>query len=49
MQLSEKQETFSDIFLNFLESTLNFGHFEKTLRLIGQLFLKLLVPKDVLT
>ena len=42
MQLSEKLET-------FLESALNFEHFEKKMNLIAQVFLKLLTPKDVFT
>ena len=29
MQLSEKQETFSELFVPFLNSTSNFKHFEK--------------------
>ena len=29
MQLSEKPKAFSQIFIAFLESTLNFKHFEK--------------------
>ena len=29
MQLSEKQETFSELFCGFLESSLNFEHFQK--------------------
>ena len=29
MQLSKKEETFSEIFVAFLESTLNFEHFSK--------------------
>ena len=46
MQLSEKLETF---FIAFLESALNFEHFEKKMSLIAQVFLKLLTPKDVCT
>ena len=49
MQLSEKVKTFSHSFIAFLESTLNFEHFEKEMSLIAQVFLKLLTPKDVLT
>ena len=29
MQLSQKQETFSQFFCRFLESSLNFEHFQK--------------------
>ena len=49
MQLSEKLETFSRFFIAFLESALNFEHFEKKMSLIAQVFLKLLTPKDVFT
>ena len=51
MQLSEKLKAFSKIFIAFLKSTLNFKHFEKknNMSLIGQVFLKLLIPKDALT
>ena len=49
MQLSKKPKIFCYIFLAFLESTLNFQCFEKKMSLIGQIFLELLPPKDVLT
>ena len=49
MQLSEKPETFSPFFIAFLESVLNFEHFEKKMSLIAPVFLKLLIPKDVFT
>ena len=42
MQLSEKQNTFSQYLIAFLGSTLNFEHFEKNMSLIAQVFLKLL-------
>ena len=29
MQLSQKQETFSEFLFGFLKSSLNFGHFQK--------------------
>ena len=29
MQLSQKQETFSEVFLEFLKSSVNFEHFQK--------------------
>ena len=35
--------------MNFLEFTLNIEHFEKSMNLIAQAFLKLLPPKDVFT
>ena len=47
MQLSQKLEIFSPFFIAFLESALNFEHFEKKMNLIAQVFLKLLTPKDV--
>ena len=46
MQLSEKLETF---FIAFLESALNFEHFEKKMSLMAQVFPKLLTLKDVFT
>ena len=39
---------FAAFFFAFLESTLNFQCSEKKMSLIGQVFLKLLTPKDVL-
>ena len=49
MPLFKKRKIFSDIFVAFLEPTLNFWHFDETISVIAQVFLKLLVPKDVLT
>ena len=49
MQLSKKPKIFCCVCLAFLESTLNFQCFEKKMSLIGQVFLELLPPKDVLT
>ena len=49
MQLSKKQKTFCEVFIAFLESTLNFEHFAKESKLIAEVFLKLLTPKDVAT
>ena len=50
MQLSGKLETFSGLFIAFFESALNFEHFEKKKKsLIAQVFMKLLIPKDVFT
>ena len=49
MQLSEKLEKFSRFFIAFLESALNFEHFEKKMSLMAQVFPKLLTPKDVFT
>ena len=49
-QLSEKPNTFFELFIAFLKSRLNFEHFEKKkMSFIAQVFLKLLAPKDVLT
>ena len=47
MQLSQKQETFSQFFCRFLESSLNFEHFQKKMTLIGQIFPKLGTPKNM--
>ena len=49
MQLSEKLKAFSQFFIAFLESTLNFEHLKKKISLIAQVFLKLYTPKDVFT
>ena len=49
MQLSERSKLFCCFFIAFLEFRLNFERFEKKMSLIGQVFLKLLTPKDVLT
>ena len=38
MQLSPKQETFSEFFSTFLKSSLNFEHFQKKMTLIGEVF-----------
>ena len=47
MQLSQTQETFSEFFFRFLESSLNFEHFQKNMTLIGQIFPKLRIPKNM--
>ena len=49
MQLSEKLGIFSRFFIAFLDSALNFEHFEKKMCLIAPVFLKLMTPKDVFT
>ena len=52
IKLSEKKkkgETLSDLFITFLESALNFQHFEKKISLIPQVVLKLLASKDLLS
>ena len=52
-QLSEKLKTISQLFIAFLECTLNLEHFEKKkkkkMSLIAQVFQELLTLKDVLT
>ena len=49
MELSKKQETFSENFFAVSKSTLNFEHFpKKTKILIADLFPKLRTPKNVL-
>ena len=47
MQLSEKLQKFSEFFISFLESALNFEHFGRKVNLMAQVFLKLLTPKGV--
>ena len=50
MQLPKNPKIyFYCFFIAFLESTLNFEHFQKTMGLIVQVFLKLLTLKDVIT
>ena len=46
-QLSLKQKAFSQFFLAFFKSTLNFEHFQKKMTLIADLFMKLRTPKNV--
>ena len=43
-----KNRKFQLPFFAFLESELNFQCFDKKMNLIGQVFLKLLTPRDVL-
>ena len=47
IKLSKKPEIFCCIFFAFLEATLNFQCFENKATLISQVFLKLLIPRDV--
>ena len=49
MQLFKKPKIFCCIFVAVLEFKLNFQWFEKKIILIGQVFLEVLPPKDVLT
>ena len=44
-QLSQKQKTFSQFFVAFLKSTINFKYFEKNMTLIDFVFPKLRTPK----
>ena len=46
--LSQKQKTFSRFFSAFLKSTLNFGHFQKKITFIADVFPKLPSPKKVI-
>ena len=48
MHLSQKQKDFSQSFPAFLESALNFEHFQKEMTLIAYVFPKLLTTKHVL-
>ena len=47
MHLSQKQKKFSEFFCTFLESTLNFEHFQTKMTLIPYVLAKLRTPKDV--
>ena len=49
MQLSEKGKTFSQFFVPFLESTSNFGHFEKKMVVIANVFPTLKTVTDFVT
>ena len=46
-RLSQKQKAFSQFFLGFSKSTLNFEHFQKKMTFIVDLFPKLRTPKNV--
>ena len=46
--LSQKQNIFSEFFSAFVESALNFEHFEKKMTLIAYVFPKLPTTKKVL-
>ena len=46
--LSQKQKTFSQLFSEFLKSTLNFADFQKKMTLIADVFPKLPSPKKVI-
>ena len=48
MHLSQKQKIFSEFFSAFLESALNFEHFQKKMTLIAYVFPKLPTTKDVI-
>ena len=48
MHLSQKQKIFSEFFPAFVESALNFEHFQKKMMLIAYVFPKLPNTKNVL-
>ena len=48
MHLSQKQNVYSQLFLAFFESALNFEHFQKKDDLIAYVFPRLPTTKDVL-
>ena len=48
MNLSQKQNYFSEFFSAFFESALNFEHFQKKMTLIAYVFRNLPTTKDVL-
>ena len=47
--LSQKQKTFSVIFLEFLKCALNLEHFEEKMSILAELFIELLTLKEVVT
>ena len=48
MYLSQKPNTFSELFFAFFEFVLNFEHFQRKMTLIAYVFPKLPTTKDVL-
>ena len=48
MHLSQKKKIFSDFFVAFFESAINFEHFQKQMTLIAYVFPKLPTMKHVL-
>ena len=48
MPLSQNQKIFSEFFSAFLESALNFEHFQKKMTLIAYVFPKLPTTKNLL-
>ena len=49
MQLSRKQKSFSEFFVAFQESALNFKHFNKNIMGIANVFLKLQTVQDLVS
>ena len=49
MNLSKKQNVFSEFFSAFFESALHFEHFQKKMALIAYVFPKLPTTKNVLS
>ena len=47
MQLSQKQNTFSEFVAAFSKTRLNFEHFQKKITLIVDIFPKLRTPRNV--
>ena len=45
--LSQKQKTFSGLFLAFLKCPLNIERFEKKMSVLAKLYPELLIPKEV--
>ena len=47
IKFSKKLEIFCGIFFEFFDATTNFQSFEKSTSLVGQVLLKLMIPRDV--
>ena len=47
MQLSKKQKTFSEIYFSFLNSLLNFKHWQKKMTFIADVFPEIQAPKNM--
>ena len=47
MQLSKKQKTFCEFFFAFLKSIINLNIFQKKMKLIADVFVEILAPKNM--
>ena len=47
IQLSQKQKTFCEFFFAFLKSIINLNIFQKKMKLIADVFVEILAPKNM--